>query len=204
MTTLVIDGHPNPDSLCASLARSYQRGNPGADLVALRDLDFRPHLDRGLTADQPLEPDLERVKGQIEQASHIVVLTPTWWASVPALLKGFLDRVFLPRWAYRYRKSPLGLPYGIPQGLLKGRSARVLITSDTPAWMLRLRDDHAAKVLKSSLLGFCGIKPVKVHRFGAVRWSTLEQRKGWLRTAERLGKRDALRERQPRVSPGCG
>lgn len=195
MPTLIIDGHPNPDSLCAALTAAYHRGNPDAELVSVRDLHFNPVLTRGLTAPQELEPDLAELRTQIEAATHLAIITPTWWASLPPDLKGVFDRVFTPGWAYRYNPMPLGLPGGAPEGLLTGRSARVLITSDTPRFLLAANGNHAARVLKNHILGFCGIKPVQVTRMGAVRWSTAQQRQQWLANAESLGARDARRHR---------
>ncbi|MGA4507913.1 NAD(P)H-dependent oxidoreductase [Propionibacteriaceae bacterium G1746] len=194
MTTLIIDGHPNPYSLCAALARSYHAGNPDATLLAVRDLDFAADLAHGMTRTQRDEPDVLRARELIEAAARIVVVTPTWWSSIPPMLKGFFDRVFTPGWAYRYNKLPLGLPGGAPEGLLSGRRGRVLITSDTPAWLLRPTGDHAARMLKNHVLGFCGIAPVRVTRFGGVRWTTPEQRQAWLDRAMELGQADAARQ----------
>lgn len=198
MHTLIIDGHPNPDSLCAAIAAAYHEGNPSADLIAVRDLDFNPSLNKGLTAPQPLEPDLTRVRSAIETAAHLVVVTPTWWASTPSGLKGLFDRVFTPDWAYTYRPLPewanrIGMRGGIPQGLLTGRTGRLLITSDSPDWLLRLNGDHAVKVLAKHVLGFSGIRPVAVTRFGGVRWTTPSQRADWLVRTKSLGKKDTIR-----------
>ncbi|SDL09201.1 NAD(P)H-dependent oxidoreductase [Tessaracoccus oleiagri] len=198
MTTLVIDGHPNPESLCAALAARYVAGNPSADLLAVRDLHFDPSLSLGLTGPDDLEPDLVDARQRILAASHLVVVTPTWWASMPAILKGFFDRVFARHWAYRYNPLPpalarLGVRGGIPEGLLAGRTGRLLITSDTPDWMLRLTGDHPSKVIARHILGFSGIKPVRVTRFGGVDWSDDATRAGWLAKAETLGVTDVAR-----------
>lgn len=197
MTTLIIDGHPNPDSLCAALARSYQEGNPDSVLLAVRDLDFTPDLVHGMTRPQPLEPDLVRARELIEQSARIVVVTPTWWASLPPMMKGFLDRTFTTGWAYRYQNMPFGLRGGIPEGLLAGRRARVVITSDTPRWLLPFFGDHAARMLKNEVLRFCGIRPVRVTRLGGVRWTTPAQRLAYLDRVRGLGRADAARPLPP-------
>lgn len=203
MPTLILDAHPNPDSLGAALVRAYREGDPGAELITIRDLNFNPSLERGLTAPQELEPDLVDARRAIETATHLVIVTPTWWSGTPARFKGFLDRVFTPGWAYRYDPVPtwatrLGLPAGTPVGLLKGRTGRILITSDTPHWLLRLNGDHAATVLRKHVLRFCGITPVRVKHFGSVRWSTPEQRASWLGQATELGQLDADTSPRPR------
>ena len=189
---LVIDAHPNPGSLCTALAGRYAESarQAGADVtvVALRDLRFDPILHQGYRGEQPLEPDLRRAQGLIESSTHLCLVTPLWWGSVPALLKGFFDRAFQRGWAYRY------LPNGHPLGLLAGRSARVLLTTDSPGWYLRLlQGDPTVRQLVRSTLRFCGFKPVRVTRFGPVHGSMAPARAGWLDRAAAVGARDAAR-----------
>ncbi|MBH0097666.1 NAD(P)H-dependent oxidoreductase [Salinibacterium sp. NSLL150] len=187
MNTLIIDGHPNPDSLCAAIASAYAEGHGDAAVVALRDLQFEPSLRFGYTRRQELEPDLERAWQLLLDARHVVVVTPVWWGSVPTLLKGFFDRLLLPRRAYRIRKN------GTPEGLLTGRTGRVIVTADSPSWYLRLVGDTTVRHVRDRTLAFCGIKPVHTTRFGPVKNSTLEQREGWLAKSASLGETDAAR-----------
>jgi putative NADPH-quinone reductase len=95
---LVIQGHPRSESLCGSIAREYaaaaQQGGAQVDLLDLSQLKFDPILREGYKAEQALEPDLVRAQQLIRAADHLVFVFPSWWASMPALLKGFLDRVF--------------------------------------------------------------------------------------------------------------
>ncbi|GGO69365.1 NAD(P)H-dependent oxidoreductase [Nocardioides deserti] len=191
-STLVIDAHPDSGSLCAALAERYATGARSAgaqvELLALRDLDFDLDLRRGLRAEQPLEPDLLRAQASLVSADHVVVVAPVWWGSVPAVLKGFLDRTLERGWAYRYRDN------GLPQGLLAGRSARVVMTTDSPGWWLRgLMGDSAVRQLRRSTLRFCGLKPVRATRIGPVHGSTAEQRESWLEQLADLGRTDARR-----------
>ncbi|MDN4173134.1 NAD(P)H-dependent oxidoreductase [Nocardioides sp. SOB77] len=190
--TLVIDAHPDDRSLCAALAARYadgaRAGGAEVELLTLRDLDFDVHLRRGLHADQPVEPDLLRARAALVAADHVVVVAPVWWGSVPALLKGFLDRALERGWAYRYRDN------GLPQGLLAGRSARVVVTTDSPGWWLRaLMGDSAVRQLRRSTLRFCGLKPVRATRIGQVHGSSPEQREAWLQQVADLGRTDARR-----------
>ncbi len=178
--TLVIDGHPNPDSLCAALARTYADNATDARLLAVRDLDFDVHMRYGYTRHMPMEPDLADARAAIREAQHIVIVTPVWWRSVPALLKGFLDRALLPREDYRYTER------GLPEGLLAGRTARVVVTSDTPRILQRLLPDTRLRSLTHGTLRFCGIGPVRVTRFATVKNSTPEVRARWLAETARI------------------
>lgn len=110
MSALVIDGHPDARSLTAALARRYADGHGDARLLALRDLDFDPNLRFGYRERMTLEPDLVDARRALHEADALVVTTPLWWGSVPALLKGFFDRTLLPQQEYRYTKR--GLPRG--------------------------------------------------------------------------------------------
>ncbi len=194
-TTLVIDGHPNPDSLCAALARSYVAGDPRARLLPVRELDFDLHMRLGYTGRMPIEPDLADARQAIRGARHIVVVTPVWWRSTPALLKGFLDRALLPGEDFRYGDN------GRPEGLLAGRSARVIVTADTPQWMQSLLPDTRLRSLSQGTLAFCGLKPVAHTRFASVNKSTPEQRQRWLREVEQLAAREAARLAGVRRTP---
>ena len=195
--TLVIDGHPNPDSLCAALARSYVAGDPQARLLAVRDLDFDVHMRYGYARRMAIEPDLAQARAAIRDARHIVVVTPVWWRSIPALLKGFLDRALLPGEDFRYGKN------GLPEGLLAGRSARVIATADTPLWLQPLLPDTRLRSLSKGTLAFCGLKPVSHTRFAPVKDATPEQRAGWLSEVEQLAAREARRLASASASAGA-
>ncbi len=189
---LIIDGHPDASSLCAALAQSHAEGlrAGGADvqLLALRDLRFDPVLHKGFNARQPLEPDLQRAQALIAGARRLVLVAPVWWGSMPALLKGFFDRVLERGWAFRY------LPNGRPEGLLRGRSARVIMTTDSPGFYLRfIQGDPTARSLVRSTLKFCGIRPVDMTRVGPVHNASAEQRQRWLALVKEQGQADARR-----------
>ncbi|WP_185994630.1 NAD(P)H-dependent oxidoreductase [Nocardioides campestrisoli] len=184
--TLVIDGHPDPSSLTAALAVRYAAG-AGTDVLALRDLAFDADLHRGYRPGQPLEADLVRARELLAGSEHVTVLTPVWWGSVPALLKGFFDRTLEIGWAFRYRED------GRPEGLLGGRTGRLVVTSDSPRWYLPLVGDTTVKQVKARTMEFCGIKPVRVSRFTDVRHADDARRAAWLERAEALGAQDAGR-----------
>ncbi len=184
--TLVLDGHPDPHSLTAALTKAYVAGaGDHTVLLSLRDLAIDPSLHRGYQPGQTVEPDLVRARELIEWSEHITVLTPVWWGSVPAVLKGFFDRTLVIGWAFRYRDN------GHPEGLLLGRTGRVIVTSDSPRWYLPLVGDTTVKQVRGRTLEFCGISPVRVTRYGGVRDADDERRAGWLEDARRLGALDA-------------
>ncbi len=187
MRITILDGHPNASSYCAALARQYEdaAAEEGHDtrLLAVRNLDFNATLHRGYDRNQPLEDCLKRAQDDIAWCEHLVVVYPVWWGSMPALLKGFLDRILLPGFAFKFHEKG---PWW--DRLLAGRSARMILTAATPRWYSRLAySDAPVKAMRRTTLGFCGFKPVRVSYFGMVEAASDSRREGWLKQVARLG-----------------
>lgn len=187
MKILLINGHPSRESFCHALARAYKDGalSAGAEVreINVGDLQFSPNLAHGYRKITGLEADLIRAQDSIKWAEHLVFVYPTWWGTMPALLKGFIDRTFLPGFAFKYRNDSIWW-----DRLLTGRSARMIVTMDAPVWFFRLvygKPGHNA--MKKMILEFCGIKPVKITSFGSIERSSDKQRAGWLNRVRGLG-----------------
>jgi len=193
MSALVIDAHPDALSLTASLAQRYAAGHGDARVLALRDLDFDPHLRFGYRERMTLEPDLIDAKRALHEADRIVVVTPLWWGSVPAMLKGFFDRALLPQQEYRY--TPLGLPVG----LLPARRGRLLLLADTPWYAVPFTGLPAQTQVVRNTLRLCGVRSVRTHRMLGVKGSGEATIAGWLDRAERLGAADGRRAGAPQA-----
>lgn len=185
---LIINAHPDKESLSFKLAEKYLQGAviSGADVkfVNLAELSFSPVLKFGYKQRTELEPDLVAVQQEIKNAEHIVIVYPNWWGTYPALLKGFFDRVMLPGFAFKYRENSI-----LWDKLLTGKTARIMITMDTPKWYYSLiYKKPGINAVKKSVLEFCGIKPVKVNVFSPVKTASDEKRNKWLDEAYKLGK----------------
>jgi NAD(P)H dehydrogenase (quinone) len=183
----ILNGHPDKSSLCAGLAQSYydsaSQSGASCKLTHLIDLEFEPVLRFGYKQRTELEPDLLQAQKDIAEADHLVMVYPTWWASCPALLKGFIDRVFLPQFAFKYRENSL-----LWDKLLNGKSARIIVTMDTPRWYNYLVYNNSnVGFIKKGVLEFCGVKPVKVSIFGPVKSAADNKRKNWINEVKRLG-----------------
>ncbi|MBI5539896.1 MAG: NAD(P)H-dependent oxidoreductase [Bacteroidia bacterium] len=184
---LIINGHPDKNSFNYNIAESYKIGalKSGAivEQINIADLKFNPNLESGYRKRTTLEPDLLAAWEKISWAEHLVFIHPLWWGGIPAIMKGFIDRVFLPGMAFRYRENSV-----MWDKLLTGKSARIFCTMDQPYWYYRFVNGRPAiKQLKKMTLEFCGIKPVKVTAFTMVRNSKEETRKKWLSIVENLG-----------------
>lgn len=185
---LVILGHPDDDSFCGSIAQAYVDGamESGTEIRALKlgELKFDPVLWNGYNKIQALEPDLVKAQELIRWSEHIVLVYPNWWGSMPALMKGFFDRVFLPGFAFKYGEGT-----SLPEKLLTGRTAHLLVCMDTPAWYYRWvfhRPGH--NQMKRTILEFCGIKVRKISEFAPIKGSSQVQRAEWIAAVRQLGK----------------
>jgi NAD(P)H dehydrogenase (quinone) len=184
---LIINGHPDKESLCFALAESYKKGADSASadckLIHLIDLDFNPILNHGYRKISVLEPDLVKMQAEITAADHLVFVYPNWWSTFPALLKGFIDRVFVPNFAFKYRENSV-----FWDKLLAGKTARLIVTMDTPWWYYWLINKNAGhNAMRIGVLEFCGIKPVKITVFTPIKSSDEAKRKKWLAEVEELG-----------------
>ncbi|MDR6784411.1 NAD(P)H dehydrogenase (quinone) [Pedobacter africanus] len=184
---LIINGHPNKESFNQALATAYEDGavKSGAtvSVIHVGALQFNPNLQFGYTKRMGLEPDLLDSLEQIKAADHLVWIHPVWWGGMPAIMKGFIDRLFLPGLTYQYRENSIWW-----DKLLKGKTARIITTLDQPGWYYRLMYGRpSVNQLKKSTLEFCGIKPVKVTYVGIVKTATPEKRQKWINQIYNLG-----------------
>ena len=185
---LILLAHPRGQStFCGGLAQAYAEGARAAgctvktlDLAAIK---FNPDVMTPSPREQALEADLVAARGTIEWADHIVFVYPTWWGVFPARLKGFLDRLLTPGWAFEEISGGTGYA-----GLLGGRTAELITTMDTPGLVYDwLYGAPGRKAMARATLGFCGIDVVSHKRFGPVKSSTPTTRATWLDEARRRG-----------------
>ncbi|HEY1195305.1 NAD(P)H-dependent oxidoreductase [Flavobacterium sp.] len=187
---LIINGHPNAESFNFGIAESYKNGalasGAQVETIVIADLKFNPNLQFGYQKRTELEPDLLESWEKIKRADHLVWIHPVWWGGLPAITKGFIDRLFLPGMAFQYRENSVWW-----DKLLKGKTAHIITTLDQPGWYYRLFFGRpSVNQLKKSTLEFCGIKPVKVSYVGIIKGSTEEQRKKWLEKVYDFGLRN--------------
>lgn len=186
---LIINGHPNKDSFNFGIVAAYKKGALASQAevkeIVVSELLFNPNLKFGYQKRTDLEPDLIDAWEKITWADHLVWVHPVWWGGLPAITKGFIDRLFLPGFAFQYKENSVMI-----EKLLKGKTAHIITTLDQPSWYYRLFFGRpSVNQLKKSVLEFCGVKPVKLTYIGIVRNSKEEARKKWLDKVENLGKK---------------
>lgn len=172
MKLLIVYTHPNHQSLNGAFLQQVIRGakeNTVIEEVRVTDLyaeGFNPVLlfNAGKRRrDLHKDPELTPYWDHIRWADKIVFIYPIWWGRPPAMLMGFIDRIFVSGFGY---KRTNGL---FAEGLLKGKSVVCISTMEGPAYYLRLWLNNAHKVLmRRALFGYVGIKRVKFFQFGSM------------------------------------
>jgi putative NADPH-quinone reductase len=177
---LIIQGHPDPheDRYGHALEGAYAEGAwvGGHEIERLRLAHLQMPLvrSRGEWEKGELGADIRKAQELITWAQHIVLFYPLWLGSMPALLKAFLEQVLRPGFAV----NAVGAASSW-KGLLRGRSARVVVTMSTPAalyrWYFRA---HSVKSLRRNILGLAGIRPIHETLVGSVETSESSRKKG--------------------------
>lgn len=197
---LVLLGHPNLDSFTAGLAQAYAESarecSATVSRLDLTQLAFDPVLRHGFKSEQPLEPDLAAARDAVVAADHLAWFFPMWWGGPPALVKGFVERVFTPGFAFRYRGRNQ-----LPHKLLAGRSARLVTSMDSPGFWYNLalrRPLHASFCVAT--LSFVGIAPVRTTTLYELRFRSANWRSATLDRVRRAAAKDvcSLERRRPR------
>ena len=185
---LVLLGHPDTDTFTGEMATHYQDGaeDGGHEVkrINLGELQFDPILHKGYKAIQNLEPDLVMVQESITWADHVVIVYPNWWCTMPALLKGLFDRIWLPGFAFNFNKETHRL-----EKHLSGKTARVIIIAGTHSpfktwWKF---GDYTNEI-QHGILGFAGFN-TSVSAFGPCNKVDNTCKEKWCKQLEKLGRR---------------
>ncbi len=164
MKHLIVAAHPSEASFTMSVARAYadeiEKLGHEIQLCDLYRMEFNPVLDArelaGPGAGRAPHADLVREQSHVRAANVLAFIYPLWWASMPAIMKGYIDRVFSSGFAYDFQANTL-------RGLLTGRKAIAITISAAPLDSLRksgdwdavqaLQDAHIFRASGLDLLG---------------------------------------------------
>ncbi|MDR0230165.1 MAG: NAD(P)H-dependent oxidoreductase [Flavobacteriaceae bacterium] len=166
MNILVINGHPNVDSLNTVLAQTYIKTAKalGATVkyLAIGELSFNPNLAYGYKKRIDLEPDLQQALEDLYWSTHQVWIYPMWWLGMPAIMKGFFDRLFLPGLTFKHHSS------GETEGLLIGKTARIITTMGdlSPHIHQELYQSGGTIQLQKGILAYCGVTINEIEEYG--------------------------------------
>ena len=186
---MVVVGHPQHNTFCEALGKAYaagaQRAGHEVTLFLLSQINFDPVLREGYRKEQPLEPDLKLAYAALAACDHLVIVFPLWCGDMPALLKGFIERLLQPDLIARQSTEN-----AMDWHIFHDKSARIVMTMAMPVsiyrWFYR---GHALKLLTRNILHFIGIKPVRHTLYGMIASSKPAQRESWLAEMQVLGER---------------
>jgi putative NADPH-quinone reductase len=185
---MIVVGHPQRATFCEALGSAYARGAAAgghdARLFLLSEMNFDAILHNGYRKEQPLEPDLRAAYETLKVSDHLVLIFPLWCGDMPALLKGFIERILQPDLLARENTEN-----AMNWNIFANKSARIIMTMSMPVsiyrWWYR---GHALKLLTRNILHFIGIKPVRRTLYGTIGTTKPETRERWLQDVEALGK----------------
>jgi NAD(P)H dehydrogenase (quinone) len=184
MKILVILGHPDKDSFNHAIAQTVrQQLVRNKHEVILHDLyleKFPPLLEREeIPKHTELDSLIRQHCAELSSAEGIIIIHPNWWGQPPAILKGWIDRIFRPGVAYEFLEDDSG--ERIPVGLLQARIAIVLNTSNTNEVREKtVFGDPLEYIWKNCIFDLCGVEEFYRKTFGIVVSSTMEERTHWL------------------------
>ena len=185
---MIVVGHPQRTTFCEAMGYAYEKGAVAAGheakLFKLAEMNFDPILRNGIRKEQPLESDLRAAYEFLASCDHLVLIFPLWCGDMPALLKGFIERILQPDLIARQNTDS-----AMNWNIFANKTARIVMTMGMPVsiyrWWYR---GHALKLLTRNILHFVGIKPVRHTLFGMIGDSKPTTREQWLRDIEALGR----------------
>ena len=174
---LVILGHPDSQSFNAAIFDAYVKNldqqRHEVQTLQLGEMPFDPVMRHGYRQRMPPCAEIERSQALVQWAEKIVFIYPVWWSSMPSLLKGWLDRVLTPGFAYNM-KGAVSIKH------LAGRTAELFMTCDAPGFYYRWIAPTPVRLMRRHILGLCGVKTRRVRILGKAREIGDRQRKDWL------------------------
>ncbi len=171
MLVLVVLAHPNKSSLNHAIAdraiTSLRRNGHEVIFHDLYDEKFDPVLPVSeVMREGSVDPKVEQYAKELTAADGIVVVHPNWWGSMPAILKGWVDRVFRPGCAYSFEEVEGKV--GVAVGHLKSKDVVILNTENTPKEVREEQGDPLEVMWKNTIFGLCGARRFQRRMFHGV------------------------------------
>lgn len=188
MNNLVIFAHPNQESFCKGIVDTIKAASEKkGDNIVIRDLyklGFDPILkasDFESMQSGKIPEEIGAEQEYVKWADFITFVYPVWWVNFPAILKGYVDRVFSYGFAYESVN-------GTPRGLLTGKKALIFCTTGSPNEVYEQNGMHNSmrQITGSGIFDFTGIEMIKQIFFGAVPSVSDETRKEYLKEVEKI------------------
>jgi len=155
---LIIYAHPNKDGHSGAILKEVERilgeRKIEYEMMDLYTMNYDPVLymnEHYTSGGRKVSQENKEIQKRIKREDKFIFIYPTWWNNMPAILKGFFDKVFVNGFAFKYINS-------IPRGLLKGKAVIFSTTGAPRLWAWLLARDRALKLITKDVLRFCGVK----------------------------------------------
>jgi putative NADPH-quinone reductase len=187
MKVAIVFNHPYPQSFCAAVLQSVmnglERGEHEADVLHLDKEGFNPVMTEadllGFVRGEAVDPKVLEYRQRLQEADHLVMIFPIWWELMPALTKGFIDKVIFPGVAYDYDNS--GRFPMMRKRLHRLKGVTVITTMNTHSLVYRLVFGNAIKkALFAGTFWKMGYKNRKWINLNMVKFVSDKKRRGWL------------------------
>ncbi|MCG3448541.1 NAD(P)H-dependent oxidoreductase [Enterococcus durans] len=189
MKTLIIYNHPYEGSynhaILESVVKGISRAQGKYEVIDLDKENFNPVMTSadllGFVKHQAVDPIAISYAEKIKEADHLVFIFPIWWEMMPALTKGFIDKVIYPGLTYDYKENGISMVSLLP----KLKATTVITTMNTPKIMYKLTYGNALKkALIKGTFKKSGMKNVNWISLNMVKMSKVEKRQKWLKNIE--------------------
>ena len=183
MHTLVIYAHPYEKSfnhaIFSSIVTNLKRYNKKVVCIDLYKDQFDPTYSPSelalFSSGKTEDPLVKQYQEFLIEAQEVIFIFPIWWNDVPAIVKGFIDKVMKKEFAYTSTAT------GIKGKITNVDKLTVYTTSTSPTWYIRLFcGDAIKKVFIGASLRQIGIKNAKWHNFGTIQRRTQHDRAHYL------------------------
>ena len=190
MKVVIVFNHPHDRSFCNAILQSVSnglaKGNHQIDIIHLDKDNFNPVMTagdlKGFRDKKPIDPQVIEYSNRIKEAGHLVFIFPIWWELMPAMTKGFIDKVIFPGVAYDYTNVNNTRMKPLWENL---KAVTMITTMNTPNYLYWLLFGNAIK--KAMILGTfwkIGFKNRKWISFNQVKQVSKEKRENWLAELE--------------------
>ncbi|MGV8140827.1 MAG: NAD(P)H-dependent oxidoreductase [Candidatus Woesearchaeota archaeon] len=159
MNTLIVYAHPEHESHSKTtlefVEEKLKQKGVEYEVLDLYHMKFNPVMsyeELYHSKDKGVPHEVVEIQKKITHSKELIFIYPSWWNGMPAILKGFIDRIFTGGYAFKYVN-------GIPRGLLQGRTAKVFVSTGASKFLTSVfQGNRFKKNIGHDILGFCGIK----------------------------------------------
>ncbi|MBN2880846.1 NAD(P)H-dependent oxidoreductase [Candidatus Woesearchaeota archaeon] len=160
MKSLIIYAHPETEGhnkkVKDAIEELLKTSNQETVTINLYKGKFNPVLEKEelyTIGNDKISKQAKKYQELLSEADRIIVIHPVWWNSMPAILKGFYDKVLTPHYAYQFSDK------GVPEGLLKEKKVAIIYTTGGPKiYELLIGKARGIKAELKDIWGFCGVK----------------------------------------------